>query len=701
MATLPGLVKDPAPPATDTEISPITIPNGTTLITTKQHNLIIDYLSGDNSPDFIPQSAIDSLVSDLAAKEDTANKGAISGYAGLDASQELLLANFPTGTSLQVLRRDVANTALEFATISAGDPQTPWLSDIDADGFDLVGVTDLTLTNDINMSDGGQIIWAGIADRRIFNNTAGMTFEVSLNDSFVWLINSALEMTLSSTGLNMNGGRIEEINFIEFIGAGTEADAGDIRFNVNSDIAWRNNANSANLLLSVNGSDQLVFDGTILGQGAAQTPWTSNIDGAGFNLLLNGGILQFANSTEAISTTGGDMSIDMPTGNTYRLKINAVIEYAFSASTFDVSGNAIDNVLSLTMDGATPGALTMNGADFRITFQSGGSIQIRDNIAAQFQFGSTLANWMDNDLINMGVLSFDDSDTSIQQASADMLYDIATGGMHSLRINNIIEYDFGASIADFNGNDLFLDGGELRFGDANTRIDHVGTTLEFNVDTGDTFDFDITEVTEYSFSATAFNAQGNDILINSVTGFSLSVSDLDTVIATGGAFRVAINSITEYDFDAGQVDFNVNHIMNLGQLEFSNSSNLGSTQAGIWAVSTAMRHNVPAGDSYEFKVALIDQFTISATDVNIGGNTLTSVGNVTMNDTSNIILNATTGTKIGTATTQKLGFWNATPIVQPTHIADPSGGATVDAEARTAINSILAQLASMGLQASV
>lgn len=35
-------------------------------------------------------------------------------------------------------------------------------------------------------------------------------------------------------------------------------------------------------------------------------------------------------------------------------------------------------------------------------------------------------------------------------------------------------------------------------------------------------------------------------------------------------------------------------------------------------------------------------------------------------DAGNIILDTTTGTKIGTATTQKLGFYNATPIVQPT-----------------------------------
>lgn len=37
-----------------------------------------------------------------------------------------------------------------------------------------------------------------------------------------------------------------------------------------------------------------------------------------------------------------------------------------------------------------------------------------------------------------------------------------------------------------------------------------------------------------------------------------------------------------------------------------------------------------------------------------------------MIDAYNLIFGATTGTKIGTATSQKLGFWNKTPIVQPT-----------------------------------
>ncbi len=48
---------------------------------------------------------------------------------------------------------------------------------------------------------------------------------------------------------------------------------------------------------------------------------------------------------------------------------------------------------------------------------------------------------------------------------------------------------------------------------------------------------------------------------------------------------------------------------------------------------------------------------------------------ITMADATNIVVNATTGTKIGTATTQKLGFFNATPAVQPVANTDTTTGA--------------------------
>lgn len=42
-----------------------------------------------------------------------------------------------------------------------------------------------------------------------------------------------------------------------------------------------------------------------------------------------------------------------------------------------------------------------------------------------------------------------------------------------------------------------------------------------------------------------------------------------------------------------------------------------------------------------------------------------TVGPVTYGEGVNMVLGSTSGTKIGTATSQKLGFYNATPIVQP------------------------------------
>lgn len=66
--------------------------------------------------------------------------------------------------------------------------------------------------------------------------------------------------------------------------------------------------------------------------------------------------------------------------------------------------------------------------------------------------------------------------------------------------------------------------------------------------------------------------------------------------------------------------------------------------------------------------------TTSTQAVSIGGD-------VTVADAKNLILNTTTGTKIGTAVGQKLGFWNATPIVQP---ASASQAALTDSTTGTA-----------------
>ena len=71
-------------------------------------------------------------------------------------------------------------------------------------------------------------------------------------------------------------------------------------------------------------------------------------------------------------------------------------------------------------------------------------------------------------------------------------------------------------------------------------------------------------------------------------------------------------------------------------------------------------------------------------------------GGLTLADANDIAVGTTTGTKIGTATTQKLGFYNATPVVQPTAVADATDAASVI----TQLNALLDRMRDLGLIAT-
>ncbi|MFY9586677.1 MAG: glycosyl hydrolase family 28-related protein [Actinomycetota bacterium] len=69
---------------------------------------------------------------------------------------------------------------------------------------------------------------------------------------------------------------------------------------------------------------------------------------------------------------------------------------------------------------------------------------------------------------------------------------------------------------------------------------------------------------------------------------------------------------------------------------------------------------------------------------------------IDMEEAVDIAVGTATGTKIGTAPTQKLSLWNATPVVQPTAVADATDAASVI----TQLNALLARLRTVGLIAT-
>jgi len=98
--------------------------------------------------------------------------------------------------------------------------------------------------------------------------------------------------------------------------------------------------------------------------------------------------------------------------------------------------------------------------------------------------------------------------------------------------------------------------------------------------------------------------------------------------------------------------------------------------------------NLDIGNSKDIET-LVDFIEIAAQVIDTSGQLdgVTSAGHITMADAKNIVVNGTTGTKIGTATSQKLGMWNATPVTQPTHNADPAAMAGVTSAALTDVGS--------------
>jgi len=83
----------------------------------------------------------------------------------------------------------------------------------------------------------------------------------------------------------------------------------------------------------------------------------------------------------------------------------------------------------------------------------------------------------------------------------------------------------------------------------------------------------------------------------------------------------------------------------------------------------------------------------------VNGFAINQSGSVQLADGSDVLVGNSAGTQIGTNSTDKIAFLGATPASQQSHIADPTGGATQDTEARAAIASALAVLETFGFTA--
>jgi hypothetical protein len=156
----------------------------------------------------------------------------------------------------------------------------------------------------------------------------------------------------------------------------------------------------------------------------------------------------------------------------------------------------------------------------------------------------------------------------------------------------------------------------------------------------------------------------------------------DTTTATGiGAIRLS-RGINASVFD--------NPAAPLGRIEFGPLESVSSAFIESYYDSSS------AGSITDFPGRLVFSVTADGAASPTEALRISNDRSITVSDGGNVVLGTTTGTKIGTATTQKLGFYNATPVVQPTAVADATDAAT----AITQLNALLAKLRTLGIIAT-
>ncbi len=261
-------------------------------------------------------------------------KGAVSGYAGLDASQLLELANFPTGTGLQVLRRNTGNTALEFATLSDLQGITSINADTTAAQL-IVGTTNVitagtvagTTTIDIDSAYVGQssITTLGTITTGVWNGTA--ITGANINAASTDLTDSA-DLVRNNAATTYTAGVRQD--FLGLLAGTAGLNVGGIAGNPTTQVdgdVWLNTSTNQ-LFGRINGAD------VDLGGAGEVFTWTANHSMATFKLT---------------ATASNDVILNAPTGQGVSIEVNAVQAYLFNATVADYLTKDIDNVGNFTM----------------------------------------------------------------------------------------------------------------------------------------------------------------------------------------------------------------------------------------------------------------------------------------------------------------------------------------------------------------
>ena len=135
-----------------------------------------------------------------------------------------------------------------------------------------------------------------------------------------------------------------------------------------------------------------------------------------------------------------------------------------------------------------------------------------------------------------------------------------------------------------------------------------------------------------------------------------------TSFASNSLMTMATNNGRRYDFAGAGVHGNPISLSQTFQ------PTTGATQLNALYINPTINETGSASGGYiGLRINVVETAVLGTSklfaDFQIGGTSKLSI-----DSTGNFVLNTSAGSKIGTATSQKLGFWNKTPVIQPTNL---------------------------------
>jgi hypothetical protein len=441
----------------------------------------------------------------------------------------------------------------------------------------------------------------------------------------------------------------------------------------------------------------------------SQTPWVSDIDADGFDLqdLSN---IEFRTTTlapgatvQAIWADAGGIILNVPTSDTFLLKIQDTAEYSFSATDLDMNQNGlfdVENIVFAETLGAPTGApaIYVDPGGMVLNTLTGDDFDFQINDSSEYAFSATQVDFNDNNIVDMGDIFFltnnqlqweNQGQQSIQYVSGTgFIYRALNSHNHEFRVNNVAEYTFDATTADYNSNSIInatMDGDLNTFVDINetqmnVTVGAAATVLTSNgvgspptyqalAGTGDVIGpasatddaiarFDTATGKLIQNGIVTIDDVANVELIRSLQFVSHTASpgptieyiavvnnDFEINVTTGNTFVLEVNETNEYTFDSTAADFNSNNlIMGASYMQLTSIGTPGNSGA-----ATVGRLFLDSGNLNHLTVRRNDGI-----DVDLEGGSQTpwtsniDADGFDLQDLSNIEFRNTTGAPAGT-----------------------------------------------------